>query len=315
MAPYYRPKSLQSKSIGLFISLGVHILLLGIILPNIGRNQLQLNLERGYRRLRLVTIEPPEPVPVTPTSEPTVSEPTNALPESSLPLSNSPAVDSLPAIPPVPIPLPPPPGDLGLSPSSESSSPLFDYSPPPPLPPELVEIINPIEDSLNLPQLTTLELPSTPESSPETASDPDLAEVERQDNLIVSVQAKAESLKYDPTDTTQAEAEANYQQWLNWQANSLPQRITWQGQYPLDACIKQIQGETRYGVLVAPTGEVINLHLIQSAGYPLLNQKATQEIKTHQFPPQPEISAYVVTVTFVYSPDLCPSLTVPNRAR
>jgi TonB family protein len=91
-----------------------------------------------------------------------------------------------------------------------------------------------------------------------------------------------------------------------------PTKIDLPGEYPRDGCIKKIQGDTQYGVLVNPEGTIINLYLIQSAGYSLLNEQAAQQIQAYKFSAANAIQPYLVTVKFTYNTDLCPSLSLSH---
>lgn len=321
MVDYYKPKWLQTKSIGLFISGGVHLLFLGLILPNLNSDRDELDLSRGPRRVRLVRITPQSP-------RENLKNNTNLTPSTSLvnpnpvienPLLSSPDnlnLEDTQVSPELPIPEPPPLSSLDSSLNRDrTSSPFLDFSPPAPLPPELLNIINPTEDSLNSPKLIKPEIPvetatKTTESPSTTPPETDTA---NSDDLIASYEAKAKALKYDSTNTSEKEVKDNYNRWIRWQSGTNPIKINWQGKYPLDACIKRLEGKAVYGVLVSPDGSIINLHLIQSTGYSLLNQIASEEIEAYQFSPSEEIQGYLTTVEFKFASDICPSLTIPSR--
>lgn len=316
MSKYYTSDWLQTKSIGIFISVVVHLLLLGIILPRLsGGDDSFLKGKRRIRNINLVSLTPlqqqnlPEAF-----SPPTPSEPeTEPIPDTSPTISTDqlspPPSSDLETIPvPPPLEEVPPPPPVAIEPSPSLGRPSLLPLPSPPIPPELIEIINPRDDWFSSPKLTEPEV--IPEPEPVIAAEPEPIPAQREDNLIASVQAKARLLKYDKSNTTPQEAEANYQTWIAWQEHDNPQEMAWQGNYPLDGCIKKIEGTTTYGVLVNPDGQVINLHLIQSAGYPLLNEKASQQIDAYNFGISTDIKAYLVTIKFTYDDNVCPSLSV-----
>jgi TonB family protein len=55
------------------------------------------------------------------------------------------------------------------------------------------------------------------------------------------------------------------------------------GTYPKAACLKQLKGTAIYNVLVDGNGKSTNLDLIRSAGYPIFNDQARQQINSHSF--------------------------------
>ncbi|MGY6530866.1 MAG: TonB family protein [Cyanobacterium sp.] len=79
------------------------------------------------------------------------------------------------------------------------------------------------------------------------------------------------------------EARKNYIAWLQDVENPTPQEITIMGIYPPEACNSNIQGIATYGVSVNSQGSVIDTQLIKSAGYPMLNNQALEQIKAKSF--------------------------------
>jgi outer membrane biosynthesis protein TonB len=314
MSKYYTSNWIQARSIGVFVSAGLHLIILGIILPHISGEEPLLKGKLQFRNLRLVTLTPEQQQMLPENSQPTnpfsnqINEPeidTNSTPVISNSLPLPPSLDSETITLPPPEELPPPPSLESLPPPPPQRLSVLPVTPPP-IPPELTEIINPREDFFNTPKVTEVEVIA--ETQPEIAPLPPETPVERENDLIASVQAKAKSLKYDPSDTRPAEVQKNYQSWMSWQEQDNPEKINWKGNYPEDGCIKKIEGKTIYGVLVNPEGEIINLHLIQSAGYSLLNDQAAEEIKLFNFPTGTNIMPYMITVEFNYHAQLCPSL-------
>lgn len=317
MGKYYSSDWLQTRSMGIFVSAGLHLVLLGIILPKLSGEELLLRGKLKFRNIPLIsltseqqqrlpeTLQPPNSNVIPPEEIETILDSTPVF-TNNLPPAVESTTEAIPIPPPLDIPPPPPPPVESLVPPTEPVARLLPVTPPP-IPRELIEIINPREDSFNSPKVTE---PMMIIPEPEIATQPETTPVERENDLIASVQAKAESLKYDPSNTTIGERQANYQSWISWQTDNNPQTIAIQGEYPPDGCIKKIEGETVYGVLVNPTGEIVNLHLIQSAGYSLLNTQAAQQIESYNFSPSVAIQPYLITVKFAYNPDLCPSLSL-----
>ncbi|ELR99671.1 TonB family protein [Gloeocapsa sp. PCC 73106] len=312
MSKYYTSNWLQTRSVGIFISAAAHLLLLGIILPRLGTGDgTFLKGKRQLRNIDLISLTPAQQKKLPSAVLPPTPEVTETVPNSTsiitdtLPLPVNLDLETIPLPPPLEIPPPPP---VGVVPAP--TLPGFSLLPiaAPPIPRELIEIINPQRDSFSSPKLIQPEV--IPEPEPVIVTQPTLPPQQREDNLLASVQAKAQLLKYDVSDTKISDVQKNYQSWLAGQEQDNPQKIAWQGNYPRDGCIKKVQGTTVYGVLVDPKGKIINLQLIQSAGYPLLNQQAAQQIEAFNFTPTSAIQPYVVTVEFAYNANLCPSLSV-----
>jgi outer membrane biosynthesis protein TonB len=320
MTKYYTSNWLQSRSIGVFVSAGLHLILLGIILPKMSGKDFLLDGKLTLRNIDLITLtseqqqrlpeslQPPDPLVTLPEEGETFSDYTPPVFTNNLPPVPIPDLET--------IPLPPPPDTLPPESLPSVIEPRITLIPVtlPPIPRELIEIINPRDDLFNSPKVTEPQI--IPE--PEIAIQPQVTPVERENDLIASVQAKAVSLKYNPSNTSPTDVAENYQRWIRWQTEDNPQKIDLPGKYPLDGCIKKIQGDTQYGVLVNPEGKIINLHLIQSAGYSLLNEQAAQQVEAYNFseaisPKEPYangIQPYLITVKFTYNADLCPSLSL-----
>ena len=126
----------------------------------------------------------------------------------------------------------------------------------------------------------------------------------------------AQELQKDQANTSDEEANKNYVSWATEVKNAQPKKITLQGRYPKDACIRKLEGTTTYGVTVNNSGAVVQSKLIKSSGYGLFNNQALAQIKNHNFASsnggnQP----YHVFVNFKYDSKICPSLSVSNLGK
>jgi TonB family protein len=118
-------------------------------------------------------------------------------------------------------------------------------------------------------------------------------------------------LQADTSNTTNEEARKNYVAWLKNVRDVKPEQVNLTGVYPQDACIRKLEGSAAYGVTVNPQGKVTDSQLIKSAGYPLFNQQALQQIQARSFVNATgNPKAFHVYVNFDYNPDICPSLTL-----
>jgi TonB family protein len=157
------------------------------------------------------------------------------------------------------------------------------------------------------------ETPAEAESSLVTALPPEKetpepeATPEPDDPLLAEIQALREAIAYNPEGTSQEEATAALESWIN----NLPGRYKnnsntslWQQkeiEVPLPelACRSQLQGRATIGVLVNPEGEIIReANLIQSTGYALLNQAALEAVEAQVFEATEQHQLYLLNVTF-----------------
>ncbi|MBF2021843.1 MAG: TonB family protein [Hydrococcus sp. C42_A2020_068] len=125
----------------------------------------------------------------------------------------------------------------------------------------------------------------------------------------------AESLIADKENTTDEEARENEVNWRVRVKVAQPTEIALEGTYPKAACMRKLEGTTVYGVMVNAQGRVASSpyrpYLIRSAGYPVLNQQALNEIKERSFTNQTgQTQPYRVVVNYKYDPKVCPSLAV-----
>lgn len=154
-------------------------------------------------------------------------------------------------------------------------------------------------------------LPQTsPEASPEAAPPVD----ERVAQAYARQQEIREQIAYNAAGTTPEDATANLQTWLEQiQKSSGQDDLTWEMQapevaatYPKLACLNRLEGTATIGVLVDPEGQVVGEpQLIQSAGYPVLNQAAVAAVAGQTFEAKGEFKAYPVKVKFQPSEERC----------
>jgi TonB family protein len=229
--------------------------------------------------------------------------PTN--PDVSLPLGVQPAPVQDLARNPGPMPKPPQPsGQTPKLPGGVNSAPQVSANP----------------------GLTGTPSLSPPVTGTPPLSHPPLFSSPRQQQLVAQRMAELRKLReeitFNPTGTSDEDAKKNYEAFLN-QANqtqrvSQPQAevssIT--GTYPKDACLGKLEGTTVVGVVVGADGSATAPQLIRSAGYPVLNQTAMQEVTSRRFEnktgqPKP----HQVSVTFNYNKENCPQMVLRDSPR
>ena len=127
----------------------------------------------------------------------------------------------------------------------------------------------------------------------------------------------SESIKQHSENTSLEEARKNYVSWAAEDARTgKPKERTLVGVYPKDACIRRLEGNTTYGVMVNPQGKVINTKLIKSSGYPIFNNQALKQIQAHSFANDTGANQpYHVYVNFNYDAGVCPSLSLSNLGK
>jgi TonB family protein len=125
----------------------------------------------------------------------------------------------------------------------------------------------------------------------------------------------AESLVADKENTSDEEARENEVNWRVRAKVGQPTEVTLTGTYPKAACMRKLEGTTVYGVLVDTQGKMTNApyrpYLIKSAGYPVLNQQALNEIRANNFTNQSgKAQAHRIVVNFEYDAKVCPSIAI-----
>ncbi len=130
--------------------------------------------------------------------------------------------------------------------------------------------------------------------------------------VMDSLRRGQENLSYNPSNTTDEEARKNDLAWMaqSGQTLSKNQVIAIAGKYPQEACQLRIPARTAiYNVSVNGQGKMIQPpSLIKSAGYPILNQQALQQVQSLKL-----ANSTRVNVNFKYDPQVCASVPVPAR--
>lgn len=141
--------------------------------------------------------------------------------------------------------------------------------------------------------------------------DPSLEE-ERQRRLraelIENAQRLQQSLQPDSTNTSSDEATKNFSTWIS--QNNVQQGFTQgirkehlnmriNGNYPTIASGRQIEGTSVYGVVVDASGRPVDVQPLQSAGYPILDKQAKEDILRQAFQnPTGGKQSYVISVSY-----------------
>jgi outer membrane biosynthesis protein TonB len=328
-------KLLQPDMVSVLTSIGIHVLVLGVVFPKLSISYQQQNLAT-QRTVGLMELTPTEqnrlPNSLRSPSATTLDNP--PVPDASLFNASALKKPVLPLL--KSLPLPPPPEFIpGKDSSITTYFPDLSALPTPllpnfPLPPVKGAKIEPLasvdakkEDKfINSPQQIPSESPENTQQEipakvdmrviskpiPFSNSNNDL---QPQKDLVVAIRQRGNSLRLDTTNTTPDEANRNYVNWLQAVETEKPEYLSIPGNYPQDACLRKLKGSTQYGVLVNSQGKPIDLHLIQSAGYPILNQQARKDIMSRSFPNQSDRSIpYRVEIEFEFNQKICPSLSV-----
>jgi hypothetical protein len=132
--------------------------------------------------------------------------------------------------------------------------------------------------------------------------------------LMENIQG-AESLVADRENTSQTEVRANEATWRQKVKVAQPTQLVLSGTYPKTACMGKLEGTTVYGVLVNAQGKVATdpyrPYLIQSAGYPVLNQQALQDLQAQNFKNNTgKLEPHQIVVNYKYDPKVCPSVAI-----
>jgi hypothetical protein len=288
-------------------------------------------------------------LPNSPTTD-LSSFPTNPAPLPNI-LSFLPAPSSVPALPPLPplsyssnLPitlsprafLPPPPASTSASlpqnPSAPSLATTNSLNPPQPLNFEPQRApINPdelINRKLYLPNSQGTAAANPNPTQPFTGrnsgmvspSEPETSETSARDRqirrLVALTLQRANDLREDKSNTTAEEATQNDVAWMRDIGKTVSKgqehNINLAGVYPKEACFRQLTGTSVYGIVVDTQGKLMAApYLLKSAGYPILNQQALQQISGMSFAnatanPKP----YRVYVDFQYDSKICPSVAI-----
>ncbi len=348
---------IKPSYLAFILSLLLHLLVYRFGLPSLnlkqdgGKKQVAVIELNAEQQSRLPNLYPELDIPQVPDIPPDDSLPA---PPFALPPELTPGINGIPDLPPIVIP--PPPN--------------FDIPPLPPFPPSNNIKLPPIGDLSSLPLPPPLESldfkpqnPTTepnaqpapqppteakkPESKPKTEQQQPKPEVKtdpkpepspqeiaaiKEKNLQQEVRRLSGSLQKNETGTSNDDANRNYLAWWNKIQTTKPEEITIEGTYPRDACIRRLEGESAFGILVNEEGTVVSAALIKGAKYPIFNQQGSKDISQTTFKPKTEKSKptvakptdetiaqpiqetkpYLVTVAYKYDPETCPSLTLPS---
>ncbi|NER19394.1 MAG: TonB family protein [Symploca sp. SIO1C2] len=146
--------------------------------------------------------------------------------------------------------------------------------------------------------------PSTEQPNNETALVP-----QRPGSPEEKIKRMRASITPNEENTSPEEAEENIKKLQEeWnQDESAATQASVLGSYPTLACYKKLEGTSVVGVLVGSDGKATQQQLIQSAGYPLFDEQAQQDIQSRSFENKTgESKFYRVNVNFEYNKDICP---------
>jgi|GEM_PF-2833731 len=137
---------------------------------------------------------------------------------------------------------------------------------------------------------------------------------QRQESPEQKIQRMRASITPNQKNTSPEEAEENSKKLQEEWNQDEPTISTIPGSYPTLACYKDLEGTSVVGVLVGGDGKATQQQLIQSAGYPIFDEQAQEDIQSRSFENQTgEPKLYHVNVNFKYNEDICPSLKVPQQ--
>jgi hypothetical protein len=132
---------------------------------------------------------------------------------------------------------------------------------------------------------------------------------------VQEIRQMQQSLRPDSSNTTTAEAMRNDVDSRAKVQQAEPEILRVTGTYPKAACLKQLKGTSTHNVLVDTNGKATQVYLVQSAGYPIFNQQASQQISSRNFgntTGAPRL--YQVYTSFEYSKEICPALRATERS-
>ena len=324
---------ISSTQIALLASLGLHLLLYIRGLPNLlaptqNNSEPQTVATIELNALEQARLPDLDPEPVIPEFNNTPLD--GAAPPLALPPYIDSDIEDLTNLPSIPAPLLPDFNDLpsyntdiALPPVGDLSSlpvppPLEDLDleslPEPPLtsPEELPEAPEPIPEAPETPVATKnpVASPEKPEEGKPTSEE--IAAV-RQQKLQGNLHDVSNSLTKKDVAITDEDARKNYVDWISKIKDVNPDAIVIKGVYPLDACIRRLEGNVVYGVVVNSSNQIVSAELLKSSPYPVFNQQAIKDLQAYDFDNQIKNNKpYQVTVDYKYNAEICPSLTVPS---
>jgi outer membrane biosynthesis protein TonB len=326
-------KFVNTTQIAILLSVGLHFLLYKYGFPTLLFKEKLNNRDKTVATVELSPVEqarlpdlesgwnppslnntsldeaaPPFALPLPPNFTPSTNLPPVPIPPGynfpNLPSINSNNIE----LPPLGItdlsnlPLPPPIEDL-------------DSLTPPDVPlttPEKPQNSKPTSKKSPTPKPPEVKAPLEEETETKKSTHQQIAAIRKQ-KLNRNLRDVTISLRQQTTATTDEEARKNYISWLSKIEDAKPETLELQGIYPRDACIRQLEGESVYGVLIDAKNEVVGLELIKGSGYPIFNEQASKDIQKHDFANKTKkTKPYQVAVSYKYDREVCPSLTLPS---
>ena len=312
---------IQSNNIAVLSSIAIHVLILGMVLPNLNFASdieksddsrtvkiRQLN-ELELRRLPNFKPDPIElPNSIKPNSPPAEKSLTSIYPDLNqlesklLDKSNFNSRQSGSNLTVSPLPIPALPANSNRLP------------PPPPAVPSIISLTKPLQSRLPQPVIeqpkTQAKVNSPRVTSPQSLEYP-LSQTEiadfRQRLLQAKMQERVRSIKKDLTNTTDREALRNYLSWLVKVKKVEPEKLALAGTYPQDICARQLTATVIYGVSVNESGEASDIYLIKSSGYQIFDSQAKQDINSQTLKPE---KIYRIDLNFKPNQRICSDLSV-----
>lgn len=334
-------EALKHDSLPFAVSVGLHAVVLGLLLPNLsgfstGANG---NSPSNPHNVSVIKLSPAEQsrlpnlsdnisaLPPTASSLPPLASSMGSLPidASSYPSSSISALPPPPSLPPLaynnnyPLPIRTAPNPAFL-PFRTYPSPPNSLQPPTPLNTASLpnRAINPTATG-ERPQFSPLRSPIPPDDLINGRGLQTQPESNGQSVALNSSPPTPQLPAVNPADvrfngenTSDDEAMRNNVRWMAKIGVLKPQAIEIAGTYPTPACPSQVKGSAVVGVATNEQGQVAaEPYLIKSSGFPILNQQALQDVRSQKLPGQ---GAYRVTVNYDYSPKVCPAVarTQPN---
>ncbi|MEM1368535.1 MAG: TonB family protein [Cyanobacteria bacterium P01_H01_bin.15] len=320
-------KLMRSHGVAGGFSLGLHVAFLGLLLPEIaGKWQaptppLAIDLLElsAAEQERLPELNPTDSIPGIAAPEVALLQPERLI-TPSLPPPPSFATSQVPlfyprlpvqSLPPYPsstlptVPLESPVTSSANDVIAESNASASEDQPLPP-PPNFKQW--PEVDEESIPNSAWV-LQSPPRDQ-EIDSSPEInLPASTQARLAVQLQLRAENLVARAANTTDEEAQKNYLDWRDTEALvEQPETLSIEGEYPLDACVRKLEGIAEYGVTVNEAGVPQNLRVLKSSGYGVFDDQAIADIRSRPLDGSKE--SYLIKVNYDYDSELCPDLSV-----
>lgn len=343
-------KLINPAQLCLLLSITLHLLVLKFGLPTIrfnndsGRREVSIVELNPEQQAQLPNLYPQLETPEVPDNQPSESDLDEPVAPFAIPPSLIPGIGDSTNLPRLVIPPPPqfdlpplpPQTDITLPPVGDLSDlpfpPTLDPSDFRPeaieLPPNIGKIPEPQIDLV--PQKPSAQPPATkpqtqpqppqppnePEKKPEPKLTPEQIAARREAEFQQRIRNLRQGLTRTEAGTTDEAARKNYVAWLAKVRDIEPDKIEIEGTYPRDACIRRLEGNSVFGVVVNTEGEVVALDLIKGAKYPVFDRQSSENLGDRTFDNETERpKPYQVTVNYEYDSEICPSLTLPSIRR